>query len=128
MRGSYFDLLETMADRNLIANVPPIQLAIRLLIPFHSRLLELPEIANSVGEFDCKKLVYPWQHSDPALDSLANEIAEIVASAETKKATRSETFERIWGAAARLQEFDQQRVRQAVPSKAAPFLSEPWYC
>src|SRR5262245_58967295 len=41
-RESYFGLLETIADRNLIAAVPSIQLAIRLLIPSRSRLLELP--------------------------------------------------------------------------------------
>jgi radical SAM superfamily enzyme YgiQ (UPF0313 family) len=127
-RSSYFNLLETIADRNLIANVPSIQLAIRLLIPSRSRLLELSEIASLVGEFDPEKLIYPWRHSDAALDSLAEEISQIVASSEKKKESRSGTFERIWDAASRLQEFQQPRLRKAVPSTPAPFLSEPWYC
>jgi radical SAM superfamily enzyme YgiQ (UPF0313 family) len=127
-RASYFNLLETIADRNLIANVPSIQLAIRLLIPSRSRLLELPEIASSVSEFDPEKLTYPWRHSDAALDSLAEEISQIVADAEKKKESRPETFERIWDAASRLQELQRPRVRKIAPSKAEPFLSEPWYC
>src|SRR5437660_2244861 len=45
-RGAYFDLLETIAEQNLVASVPSIQLAIRLLIPSRSRLLELPDIAS----------------------------------------------------------------------------------
>jgi len=127
-RASYMSLLETIADRDLIANLPSIQLAIRLLIPQHSRLLELPEIANSVGEFDSEKLVYPWSHSDSALDSLAEEISRIVADSEKKKESRSETFQHIWDAASRLQEFRQPWLRQLAPIKAVPYLSEPWYC
>jgi radical SAM superfamily enzyme YgiQ (UPF0313 family) len=127
-RNSYCDLLATIGDRNLIANVPSIQLAIRLLIPSRSRLLELPEIATSVGEFDSERLVYPWRHADAALDFLADEIAQIVASAETKKAMRAETFEQICDAAGRLQEFQQPRLRHPAPLSAAPFLNEPWYC
>src|SRR5262249_53365161 len=39
-RDSYLDLLDTIAERELISAVPSIQLAIRLLIPSRSRLLE----------------------------------------------------------------------------------------
>ncbi|MCC6945345.1 MAG: radical SAM protein, partial [Thermomicrobiales bacterium] len=39
----YVELLETLADLDLIENVSPIQYGIRLLIPSGSRLLELPE-------------------------------------------------------------------------------------
>jgi len=127
-RSSYFDLLETIADRNLIAAVPSIQLAIRVLIPSRSRLLELPEIATLVGEFDSEKLFYPWRHSDPALDSLAENISHIVAAAEKEKESRSETFERIRDAAAQLQEIPAASFRQVGPQRPAPYLSEPWYC
>ncbi len=127
-RSSYFDLLETIADRNLIAAVPSIQLAIRLLIPSRSRLLELTEIATLVGGFDSEKLVYPWCHSDPALDSLAENISHIVAAAEKRKESRSETFARIWDAAAQLQEIPLASFRQVALQRPAPYLSEPWYC
>lgn len=126
-RSSYFNLLENIAEYNLVSAVPTIQLAIRLLIPSRSRLLELPEIAASVDDFDSQKLVYPWRHSDFALDELAENISGIVATAETNKESRSETFECIWDAAAALQEKVPAPFRQSSP-RPAPYLSEPWYC
>ena len=127
-RDSYFDLLETIADRELVSSVPPIQLAIRLLIPSRSRLLELPEIASSVGDFDSEKLVYPWSHSDSALDELAENLSPIVAAAEKRRESRSETFDRIWNAAAGLRESPTAPFRNSAPSRPAAYLSEPWYC
>jgi radical SAM superfamily enzyme YgiQ (UPF0313 family) len=128
-RESYFDLLETIAGRNLVASVPSIQLAIRLLIPSRSRLLELPEIATLVGDFDSEKLVYPWNHPDPRMDTLAQNISRIVAEAEKKRESRSQTFEQIWEAAAELQQITSRELRHASSaSRPAPYLSEPWYC
>lgn len=129
-RETYFDLLEIVADRNLIATVPSIQLAIRLLIPSRSRLLELPEIATLAGDFDPEKLIYPWRHSDPAMDALAEDISRIVAAAEKKRESRSETFARIWETAARLQTSPSlEKFRHvAPPPRPAPYLNEPWYC
>ncbi len=127
-RATYFDLLETIAGRNLVASVPAIQLAIRLLIPSRSRLLELPDIAAIVADFDSEKLVYPWKHFDPAMDTLAENISQIVAAAEKKRESRSETFEQIWQAAARLQETVPAQFRPGVAPQPAPYLSEPWYC
>jgi hypothetical protein len=127
-RYGYFDFLETVADRNLISSVPPIQLAIRLLIPSRSRLLELPEIASMIRDFDSEKLVYPWRHSDPALDELAENVSQIVAAAEKRRESRIETFERIWDAASQLQESPTAPFRNSSPPRPAPYLSEPWYC
>ena len=45
----YCELLEVLRDEELVENVAPIQLAIRLLIPAGSRLLELEEIRRGVG-------------------------------------------------------------------------------
>jgi hypothetical protein len=65
---------------------------------------------------------------DPALDSLAEEIAGIVASAEKKKESRTDVFQRIWDAASRLQAFQKPQLRLPTAIKPAPYLSEPWYC
>ncbi|MGH9704536.1 MAG: CUAEP/CCAEP-tail radical SAM (seleno)protein, partial [Candidatus Acidiferrales bacterium] len=59
---SYCDLLQVIRDVELIENVAPIQLAIRLLIPAGSRLLELAEIRDFAGEWDADSLVYVWRH------------------------------------------------------------------
>jgi radical SAM superfamily enzyme YgiQ (UPF0313 family) len=127
-RENYFDLLETISEHDLIASVPSIQLAIRLLIPSRSRLLELPEIASLVGNFDSEKLVYPWNHSDPAMDALAGNVSQIVAEAEKRGESRSETFQRIWNAAAELQETFPAALAARSQPRPAPCLSEPWYC
>jgi hypothetical protein len=127
-RAAYFDLLQTISERELVAAVPSIQLAIRLLIPSRSRLLELSEIAACVGEFDEQLLVYPWAHSDPAMDELAARILQIVAAVEKKSLSRVETFEEIWQAAAALQSPPLRLSHTPHSTRAVPFLSEPWYC
>ena len=45
----YCDLLDTIDALDLVDHVSPIQLAIRLLMPEGSRLLELPESAAHLG-------------------------------------------------------------------------------
>lgn len=127
-RASYRDLLEVIADRELIPSVPPIQLAIRLLIPSRSRLLELPDLARIVDDFDSEKLVYPWSHSDPSIDELAARIFAIVSNEEKQKSSRAAIFERIWQAAFDSNSANQFPLRVATSHRAVPFLSEPWYC
>jgi len=125
---SYLDLLETIAERDLISAVPSIQLAIRLLIPSRSRLLELPEIAGIVGEFDAEKLVYPWTHSDPAVDALAARMFAIVSDGEKQKLPRAANFDRIWLAASELRPAKPLSLRVTDAPRPVPYLSEPWYC
>ena len=57
----YRDLLALLRKNDLIGNVAPIQLAIRLLIPAGSRLLELEDVRELVGPFDEAALVYRWK-------------------------------------------------------------------
>lgn len=127
-RVGYFDLLQVIAERELVASVPSIQLAIRLLIPARSRLLELPEIAASISGFDEQSLVYPWAHSDPAMDDLAQRVLNIVADAEKKKSSRAKTFAEIWQAAGGLQPQPSLSSPAMQAARPVPFLSEPWYC
>src|ERR1700746_3399417 len=95
----YCDLLEVLREQELVESVAPIQLAIRLLIPAGSRLLELDEIRRSVGSFDEAALVYPWKHADPRVDRLCEQIQGIVHSGEQMKRIRAKIFERIEDAA-----------------------------
>ena len=68
--SGYRDLLALLAEQDLIENVAPIQLGIRLLIPAGSRLLELDDLRKTLGEFDSAGLVYPWKHADARMDPL----------------------------------------------------------
>ncbi|HEV2523082.1 MAG TPA: CUAEP/CCAEP-tail radical SAM protein [Candidatus Acidoferrales bacterium] len=126
----YLDLLEVLAQQGLTENVAPIQLAIRLLIPAGSRLLELPEVRAMVGPFDSAALVFPWAHGDPRLDALAREILQLVQRGESLKLARTEIFSHIWRAAraaAGMGALSGCAFSQ-VKSAPAPHLDEPWYC
>lgn len=127
-REGYLDLLEVIVDRDLTGCVASIQLAIRLLIPSRSRLLELAEIAALAGEFDAEKLVYPWTHPDPAMDALAERVSAIVAAGDQKKLSRAAVFEQIWEAAADLSHDGARSPNLTDTRREVPFLSEPWYC
>jgi radical SAM superfamily enzyme YgiQ (UPF0313 family) len=126
----YCDLLEVLREEDLVENVAPIQLAIRLLIPAGSRLLELDEIRRGVGDFDEAALVYPWKHADPRVDRLCERIQGIVHSGEQMKRGRTQIFERIEDAAFAVAGGGMTRsALPALVSRAAvPYLNEPWYC
>ena len=118
----------TEIDRlQLVDHVAPIQLAIRLLVPEGSRLLDLPELRSVLRPFDGVRLVYPWQHRDPRVDRWCDELAGLVGRRLT--VSRRELFAEIW-------ELAHARAGRAVRQPAAlspgrveiPYLNEPWYC
>jgi hypothetical protein len=133
---SYCELLELLREHRLIENVAPIQLAIRLLIPAGSRLLELPEMKSIIGAFDEAALVYPWKHADSRVDLLSAQLQEIVNSCEKMNLSRNRTFERIeeaaYSAAGVANPHPLPPQQNAFPIIAAPttipYLDEPWYC
>ena len=57
-----------------MAQVAPIQLAIRLLITNGSPLLELADIQAVTTEFDPASLTWPWRHTDPRVDALQQSV------------------------------------------------------
>jgi hypothetical protein len=126
-KNGYLDLLRVLAAEELIENVAPIQLGIRLLIPEGSRLLELEEVRGMVGAFDAESLVYPWGNADVRVDALSETVQSIAAEADRKKESRAAAFARIWEAthAAAGVIAPKLPVREL---RAVPFLSEPWYC
>lgn len=128
----YLDLFDVLRENDLIENVAPIQLAIRLLIPAGSRLLELAEIRESVGPFDEKAMIHPWKHEDSRLDSLCEELQHIVHASEKLGRSRSRTFALVEQAARRVAGMSEPRVTGQQPVLAAratiPCLTEPWYC
>ncbi len=119
----YRELLQLLVDLDLVENVSPIQLAIRLLIPAGSRLLELPDIREIIGPFDQAALSYRWRHSDPNVDQLCIELQALIQREERRKATRTEIFQGIWELA------HGSRPDFHLASRATiPYLNEPWYC
>jgi radical SAM superfamily enzyme YgiQ (UPF0313 family) len=121
----YLELLSAIASLELVEQVAPIQLAIRLLIPSGSRVLELDEVRERVGPFDPHALAYPWAHADPRVDALQREVEQIVGT--RTNAARRETYAQVWDAAHRA-----AGLKAPAPMLRAratiPFLTEPWYC
>jgi hypothetical protein len=128
----YLELLRVLAELDLVDNVPPIQYAIRLLIPQGSRLLELPEVRQLVGEFDEAALCYPWRNPDPAADQLYADVMEAVKQAQRDEVSRREAFARVWDTASKAAYGEPMPLPagldRTAPSRPAPSLSEPWYC
>ena len=127
---TYCDFIAGLQQLGLADHVAPIQLGIRLLIPAGSRLLELPEIAQTVGPFDEDMLVYPWSNADPRVDELCAEVQGVVHEGGKRKATRRQIFERVAEMAYKAAGVappavtDEDRLALA----AIPYLTEPWYC
>jgi hypothetical protein len=126
----YLDLLDVIARENLCENVAPIQLAIRLLIPAGSRLLDLRDVLGLVQPFDSAALVFPWVHEDPRVDALCREISDLVQRGDGLKLSRTEIFSHILRAARaaagiRVPWETEPSVTRRSP---VPFLDEPWYC
>ena len=121
---SYQEFLWLLAELGLIEHVAPIQLAIRLLIPPGSRLLEVSEVRDLVGEFDPQGLCYPWRHEDARVEQLCEKVRRLVNTGERRQATRSEIFGQVWNAA-----YGRPLTPQVMTSRATiPYLEEPWYC
>jgi radical SAM superfamily enzyme YgiQ (UPF0313 family) len=121
---SYREFLRTLAALDLTTQIAPIQLAIRLLIPEGSLLLELPEIRQMVGLFDARALYYPWHNPDRALDALCARIQEAIKREEKRRTPRAEIFRQIWDLAQTGEFPDIPLASRAT----IPYLTEPWYC
>ncbi len=127
----YVELLRCLQDLELVDCVAPVQLAIRLLIPAGSRLLELDDVRRLAGPFDAAQLVYPWRHPDPRLDDLAAEVGRLVARAQRAGESRREIFRQVARLAQARSEAPLPGIRGEpvrVDRAAIPYLTEPWYC
>jgi radical SAM superfamily enzyme YgiQ (UPF0313 family) len=131
---NYRELLTLLRENDLVGNVAPIQLAIRLLIPAGSRLLELDDVRELTGKFDEAALVYRWKHVDARVDELCERLQKIVNAAEKMNLPRAQIFERIEDAtyaAAGLACEKRPASKELTILHAnppIPYLNEPWYC
>ncbi len=128
--AGYLDLLRDIAGLGLVANVAPVQLAIRLLLPPQSRLLEVDALAPYLGDYDSAALSYRWTGSDPAIDELFAIVRRIVENGEAAGASRTEIFASLWRAAHAACGLATSPM--PAPDRAAhpdiPVFSEAWYC
>jgi radical SAM superfamily enzyme YgiQ (UPF0313 family) len=119
--ATYREFLAALRELDLIRNVSSIQLALRLLIPAGSRMLELPEIRSVVTDFDPPALLHRWQHAAPAIDRLAEDALKIAG----RKGSRPQLFAQIWERAHGAPLYEPLDL---LPRAAIPYMDEPWYC
>jgi radical SAM superfamily enzyme YgiQ (UPF0313 family) len=124
--AGYCDLLDTIESLDLVSHVAPIQLAIRLLIPSGSRLLEVDRIKPLVGGFDARTLTYRWTHPDVGVDALQTDVSALVGRRLT--ADRWELFDAITRLAHERAGIPRPARTRASAPAAVPCLDEPWYC
>jgi radical SAM superfamily enzyme YgiQ (UPF0313 family) len=119
----YREMLRLIAELGLVDQVSSVQLALRLLIPAGSRMLELEDVQQMLTGFDEAALLHRWKHPDPAVDRLAAEALRLVN--REQRSSRREVFQKIWHLAhgsAPPENFD------LIPRAAIPYMDEPWYC
>jgi hypothetical protein len=124
----YLDLLAALVNLDLVDQVAPIQLGIRLLVPSGSRLLTGNR--EWLGAFDPESLSFPWTHPDGRMDRLQKEVVGIIDAANQTGLSRRECFAQIWEAGHREGDADQDVpcITWRRPAVTVPFLTEPWYC
>lgn len=146
---TYREFLAAILRLDILENVAPIQYAVRLLIPARSKLLDLADVRELIGDFDEAALCYPWANPDPAVDRLCADVLEIVKPAESKLKSRWEIFREVWnlahgsvaqtrrGESAALSSFISKSAACSIkaleshdilPRERIPYLSEPWFC
>ncbi len=124
----YRDLLAALLRLNLVEAVPPIQLAIRLLVPRGSYLLHMVDFAAQVEPFDDAMLGYPWQAEDRRADALQAAVMAWVMDAEKSGLPRAEVFAGIWNRTHAALGVTPPPLDPAQFGATIPHHSEPWYC
>ena len=127
--AGYHELLRTIDTLDLVEQVAPIQLALRLLIPRGSRLLELDaeRLGVDLDPFDRSRLVYPWRHPDPHVDQLQQAVSGVVGRRLT--GSRSAVFDELLALAAEQVGASAARRPTGARDRArVAYLNEPWYC
>ncbi len=120
-------LFSFLSEFDLLGSVDPIQLAIRLLIPKGSLMLELPETQAAVTGYRAESLSYQWESADPRLDVLQRRLADIAESGADRE-DHSATLLEQWGAVV---DVSASTLPVAIPAGAVagrPRLTEPWFC
>ena len=126
------ELLEFVVEYELVGNVDPVQLSLRLLLPQGSLLLERPDpiLAGALGPYDQERLTFTWSSPDPMVDLLQARLAELVERSAADGDRPGLTFERVRAAVLEVSGRP-DAVELAMPSgsvEGRPRMTEPWFC
>ena len=123
------DIFSFIDRHDLFEVTEPVQLAIRLLIPKGSLILDIDGIAEQLGGYDADALSYRWSSVDPAVDALQQALASRAERAADDGGEAIETLTDMWSMA--LDAAGHDDVEPQIPAGAItgrPRLTEPWFC
>ena len=121
----YVELLDLLDAQDLVAQVAPIQLAIRLLVTDRSPMRELEAVQQACGAYDAASLTWQWRHADPRVDLLQADVMALVG--QHAQDPRGDVFDAIRALAASKTGGVQRPARERT-ARPVPHVSEPWYC
>ncbi|MEX2254033.1 MAG: CUAEP/CCAEP-tail radical SAM protein [Acidimicrobiia bacterium] len=116
-------ILDFVAVHDLVPNVDPVQYTIRLLVPPGSLLLDTPDLAPHLGEYDADRGCYEWRSAEPTMDELQLELAALVESHVADGIPAARTYEAVRATCGLA-----PSGRSAHGGDARPHLTETWFC
>jgi radical SAM superfamily enzyme YgiQ (UPF0313 family) len=121
------DLLDVLEAEDMLPNLDPVQLSIRLLVPPGSLLEHDPDIAfEGLG---AAALTWRWRHPDPRMDALQPRIAAEVEAAAGRGEDPVETVARVRALVLAAAGLPHRHVRVLSPDqRRVPRLTESWFC
>ncbi len=126
------DILDFVADHDLVPSVDPVQYTLRLLVPEGSLLLDLPDMQPHLDHYDAEGLTWRWSAADPEADRLQAELAALVEQGLAADASTLELYgavrERVAHAAGRPEAAAVPEAARAGAERPRPHLTEPWFC
>lgn len=136
----YLAQLVWIEAHGLERHIPPIQLTIRLLLPPHSPLLPNGQGSKDAGvqgrdtttswlrDFDPTAFTWRWQHPDPRMELLCEQVTARVAQAEAEGEDPHATYAALRAIAYSVAGW-RVPVAAAMPLRPAPpHLTEHWFC
>lgn len=125
--ADYLHMLRWIREQGIVQHVPAVQMAVRLLVPPESAILDHPDVADWLGPLDAANFTYHWDHPDPCMDELHRMVTRIAE--EDGSSNPYATFTRIEQAAYRLAgQPAPQWQPPALPDLPPPRLTEDWFC
>ena len=128
----YIELLNFIEENELIYEIDPIQMSIRLLIPPKSSLLKLKDIRKHIVDFQPERFSHIWKHPNPKMEILNSNISAVVEKHATLNKDALETFiaikkefSEIFPKLANIQNVTIRTKRVTVKP---PKLTESWFC
>ncbi len=123
----YLEFLNWIADHGLVNCVPPVQLALRLLIPPRSWLLQQCREEAWLGPLQPDQFTYAWTHPDPVMDELQPELEALVAQLGDDW-SHAAIFRQVRAVAYRKAGCPVPEADLGPQLPPPPRLTEDWFC